>query len=152
MQSLMARLRRFAAFSSGLFRPLRLGVRGIVIDGQGRVLLVRHTYVSGWYLPGGGVEIGESASEALGRELLEETGVEVLGTPVLHGIFFNPKVSRRDHVACYVVRDFRAHPFKPDYEIAEARFFALDGLPETTSPGTCARLAEIGGAPVSATW
>jgi ADP-ribose pyrophosphatase YjhB (NUDIX family) len=99
------------------------------------------------------VEAGESAETALARELSEEAGVELLANPRLQGLFFNPKASCRDHVACYVVRDFRVAPTEPNFEIAEARFFPADALPEDTSPATRARLAEVlKGAPVSELW
>jgi ADP-ribose pyrophosphatase YjhB (NUDIX family) len=152
-----AYLRRFTAQLAerwkGLVCPLRLGVRAVVIDGQERVLLVRHTYVSGWYLPGGGVEAGESAEAALARELSEEAGVELLASPVFHGLYFNAKASARDHVACYVVRDFRIAPVPPNFEIAEARFFAIDALPHDASPATRARLDEVlKNAPISELW
>jgi ADP-ribose pyrophosphatase YjhB (NUDIX family) len=144
---------RLATVAKGILSPLRLGVRGVVLDGDGRVLLVRHTYVSGWYLPGGGVEAGETAAAALARELSEESGVELLGAPRLHGFFFNPKASRRDYVACYVVREFRVTPIGPNFEIVEARFFSTDALPEDTSPATRARLAEVlTGASVPDVW
>ncbi|MFZ0728648.1 MAG: NUDIX domain-containing protein [Methylovirgula sp.] len=134
---------RCPAPARGFLAPRRLGVRGLILDSEGWVLLVRHTYVSGWYLPGGGVEAGESAVGALRRELYEEGGVELLGAPRLHGLFFNPKASRRDYVACYVVRDFRVTPAQPNFEIAEARFFPVNAVPEDTSPATRARLAEV---------
>ncbi len=60
-------------------RPMTLGVRGLVIDRAGRVLLVRHTYVEGYYLPGGGVEGGETLERALTRELVEEANVVMEG-------------------------------------------------------------------------
>lgn len=127
-----------------LSRGLTLGVRGAIIDDDGRVLLIRHTYVAGWHLPGGGVEVGETAHECLVRELAEEAAVELTGPPVLHGLFFNEHVSRRDHVLVYVVRSFRqTSAKKPDREIAEAAFFPMAGLPEGTTRGTRARLTEI---------
>ena len=134
---------RCAARARSFLAPRRLGVRGLILDFGGWVLLVRHTYVSGWYLPGGGVEAGELAVGALRRELYEEGGVELLGAPRLHGLFFNPKASRCDYVACYVVRDFRVTPAQPNFEIAEARFFPVNAVPEDTSPATRARLAEV---------
>ncbi len=85
-------------------RAVTLGVRTLVLGSRG-VFLVRHSYVPGWYLPGGGVDRGESAEAAAVRELREEGGIRCLGRPVLHGFFRN---GRRDHVACYVVRDFEA--------------------------------------------
>src|SRR5919112_1271040 len=62
-------------------RGLTLGVRAAVIDAENRVFLVRHTYVSGWHLPGGGVEAGETAVDALTRELREEACIEIAGEP-----------------------------------------------------------------------
>lgn len=136
-----------------LARPMTLGVRAVVIDDQSRVFLVRHTYVPGWHLPGGGVEPGETLLDALRKELREEANI-VAEDVTLHGMFFNARVSRRDHVAVYVVRKFiQTAPRKPDREIAETGFFALDALPPTTSQGTRSRLAEVfeGLAP-SQTW
>ena len=89
-----------------LRRPMTLGVRGVVIAADESVLLVRHGYVSGWHFPGGGVEPGETCEDALARELGEEARVRLEGPPALHGVFFNGHVSRRDHVAVYVVRAF----------------------------------------------
>ena len=135
-------------------RGLTLGVRGLVIDGAGRILLVKHSYTRGWHLPGGGVEIGETMLQALTRELAEEGNIRLAGMPRLHGIFFNGRVSQRDHVAVYIVDDFeQPGPFRPTAEIAHASFFPLDALPNDTTAGTRARIAEVlGGAPVSPHW
>jgi len=137
-----------------LTRGLTLGVRGLVIDAERRIFLVRHTYVRGWHLPGGGVEPGETLLAALTRELAEEGNIELTGPPVLHGLFYNPRWSRRDHVACFVVQSFRqSAPPAPNREIAAARFFALDELPGDTAVGSRARIAEVlGGMPAAERW
>ena len=125
-------------------RGLTLGVRGVVLDADGRVCLIRHTYAAGWQLPGGGVEAGETLLEALARELHEEGNIELTGQPKLHGVFFHPIYSVRDHVTIYVVREFRQpSPPVPNSEIAAHGFFALDALPAETTKGTRARIAEV---------
>ena len=135
-------------------RGLTLGVRGAAITGDDRIFLVRHTYTPGWHLPGGGVEAGETAVEALVREMREEAALEIVGTPRLHGVFFHRGVSRRDHILVFVAREFEVLAAKePDREIAEAGFFPLDRLPEGTTVATRNRLTEIlGGQTVSANW
>src|SRR5262249_54095795 len=83
-------------------RGMTRGVRALVLDEEGRVFLVKHSYVSGWHLPGGGVEAGETLVEAVARELHEEGNIDVTEPPRLHGMFFNDRDSRRDHVALFV--------------------------------------------------
>jgi 8-oxo-dGTP pyrophosphatase MutT (NUDIX family) len=125
-------------------RGMTLGVRGVVLDGDNRVFLVKHSYVSGWHLPGGGVEVGESFRAALARELIEEGRIELLGEPKLHGVFFNSHVSRRDHVAIYVIRHYRQDRLpEPNREIVGCGFFAADALPADTTAGTRLRIAEV---------
>jgi 8-oxo-dGTP pyrophosphatase MutT (NUDIX family) len=139
-------LRRMAHLYFRLSRPMTLGVRAAILDEERGVFLVRHGYVSGWQMPGGGVEAGETLLEALAREVIEETNIEITGAPRLHGVFLNRFMSRRDHVAVYVARSFRVGPPKPpNREIQEGRFFRLDALPEEITRGTRARLAEIAG-------
>ena len=135
-------------------RGATLGVRGLIIDGRGRVLLVKHTYIDGWHLPGGGVETGETMLAALTRELAEEANIKLTSEPKLHGVFFNKRVSRRDHVALFIVREFRQDaPPRPNHEIIAHGFFAPDALPEGTGRATRARIAEVfGGAAVSELW
>jgi ADP-ribose pyrophosphatase YjhB (NUDIX family) len=134
-------------------RGMTLGVRGVVLDGE-EVFLVKHSYVGGWHLPGGGVDVGESFRDALGRELMEEGRIEMTGAPELHGVFFNRHVSRRDHVAVYVVRQFRQDRLpEPNREIVACGFFNAAALPAGTTEGTRLRIAEVmqGEAPI-ATW
>jgi 8-oxo-dGTP pyrophosphatase MutT (NUDIX family) len=135
-------------------RGMTLGVRGLVVDEAGRVFLIKHSYVGGWHLPGGGVEPGETMLDALIRELAEEGNIEPTAPPMLHGIYFNERVSRRDHVALFVLREFRqtAEP-KPTREIVAHGFFSLDELPNDTTAATRARIVEVlGGAPARERW
>jgi 8-oxo-dGTP pyrophosphatase MutT (NUDIX family) len=135
-------------------RGLTVGARGLVLDREGRVFLIKHTYTDGWHLPGGGVEPGETLLEALTRELREEGNIELAGPPVLFAVYFQPIYSRRDHVAVYVVRDFRqTSPPQPNREIAGHGFFSPDALPADTTAGTRARIAEVlGNKPIAQHW
>ena len=126
----------------------------MLIDGTGRIFLVKHSYVDGWHLPGGGVETGETLLEALTRELAEEGNIRLGAVPQLYGVYFNKRASRRDHVALFIVRDFRqdGNP-KPNYEIIAPGCCPNDALPEDATRATRARVAEVfGGAAVSELW
>ncbi|MBV9347257.1 MAG: NUDIX domain-containing protein [Pseudolabrys sp.] len=148
-------IRRIMHFYWRFSRGATLGVRAVIIDGENRVFLVKHGYVRGWHLPGGGVETGESFLEALKRELREEANIELSARPALHGIVHNEHVSKRDHVAVYVVRDFRivGPPPRDGFEIIDSGFFQLDGLPEDCWMGTRARIEEVlSGKPAAERW
>jgi len=128
-----------------LRRPMTLGVRGLVHDrATNSVFLIRHTYVPGWQLPGGGVEVGETLVEALTRELAEEGNIVLTTPPLLKSMHFNRHSSNRDHVGFYLIENFnQTAPKLPDHEIAEAGFFPLDRLPKDTTPATLRRIAEV---------
>lgn len=147
-------LRRVFHFYFRFARGATLGAVGMVIDGSNRVFLVKHSYVSGWHMPGGGVETGETLLTALTRELSEEGNIVITGKPVLHGMFHNRRISRRDHVALYIVRDFRQDaPPTPNREIVAHGFFPIDALPPDTTRAVRARIAEVfAGVPVSELW
>lgn len=116
------------------------------------MLLVRHTYQRKyWYLPGGGVEKGESFAAAARREVWEETGLR-LGDPRLFSVYFSQREGKNDHVALFVAEDAVGEPKATGSEIAEAAFFPLDALPSDTSPATRRRLAEYRGAPLAEEW
>lgn len=140
----------FKAVSRAVLQPIHrqlrgmtLGTRTAVIDAEGRVLLVRHSYAPGWMMPGGGVERGETLAESALRELREEAGIVAEEPLALHGIFLNDRQFRGDHVACFVLRRFRQEARLASFEIAETGFFARDSLPPDTTSGTRRRLAEI---------
>lgn len=140
------------AAARGMIAPVSLGARAIALDHQGRVLLVRHTYVGGWHLPGGGVDRGETSADALMRELKEEVGLAKSSAPELFGLYLRRAGRWSDHIALYVVRDAELN-FRPNYEIAEIRFADPQSLPDGTSDGTKRRLAEFAGrAPRQSMW
>ena len=147
-------LRHALHFYWRLVRPMTLGVRAALIDPERGVFLVRHGYTPGWHMPGGGGEAGETLAEAMAREVREEGNISIDGALSLHGIFFNRGISRRDHVAVYVVRTFtQTGPRPPDREIVETGFFRMDALPSGITRGTRERLEEIHGErPLSPYW
>lgn len=128
-----------------LRRAMTLGARAMVLDRPaGTVFLIRHTYVPGWHLPGGGVELGQTMEEAVARECLEEGNIVFTAPPVLRSIHLNISATRRDHVGFYVVEGFRqTEPKRPDREVAETGFFRLDRLPEGVTRATRRRIDEV---------
>lgn len=129
-----------------LSRGLTIGVRAIVRSDDGKYLLVRHTYTPGWHFPGGGVEKGDTTEQTLTKELFQETGLKVKGKPVLHGVFHNKDISKRDHVLVYVCEvKSELVSSKKSAEIADVGFFDVDSLPPDTDLGTVQRIREISG-------
>lgn len=137
-------IKKTVTFAALVTRPMSVGVRAMVLDADGRVFMVKHSYLPGWYLPGGGVEPGETAEEAMARELVEEGGI-VAAEARLFGLYLNARVSRRDHVALYVVERFsQGEPPKiPNAEIVAIGFFPVAALPEDTSGATRRRIEEV---------
>ena len=114
---------RVYLFYSRFRRAMTLGVRAAVFDRDDRVFLVRHSYVRGWYMPGGGVEPGEALQEALSRELSEEGGIALTGPPRLFSVYWNARASPRDHVALYVCREWQqAHAAAAEHGNRRQRF------------------------------
>jgi 8-oxo-dGTP pyrophosphatase MutT (NUDIX family) len=122
-----------------VYHPVTLGVRVMLVR-DGEVLLVRHTYRPGWFLPGGGIHRRESLERAARREAHEEAGATAEDMRLL-GIYSNFGDSKSDHVAVYVSTAFTLSG-EHDDEIAEVRWFPLDALPVDVSPGTYDRIAE----------
>jgi 8-oxo-dGTP pyrophosphatase MutT (NUDIX family) len=131
---------------SRLTRGLTLGVRGLVLNERGEVLLIQHTYVRGWYMPGGGVERGETAEAALVRELVEEAGVRATSRPMLLSLHSNHVRFPGDHVLIYRLDDWEPCPATSRGEILEVGWFAPHALPADTTASTRTRIEEaLGG-------
>jgi 8-oxo-dGTP pyrophosphatase MutT (NUDIX family) len=121
------------------FRPRTLGVRVMLIQ-NGGVLLVRQTYLSGWFMPGGGVKRGETLEQAARREVHEEVGAQMKELKLL-GAYTHFGEHKSDHNVLFLCKDFTLSG-KQDKEIAEARFFPLSALPEGLLSGHRRRLEE----------
>lgn len=135
-------------------RGMTLGAQAVVFNEAGDVLLVRHGYRPGWHFPGGGVEWNEALSEALARELYEETLVEVTKPPKLHGMFTNFEQFKGDHIAVFIVEHWQQSKMPtPNAEIKEIGFFPVNALPEGTTSAVPLRIAEIvDGQPTITSW
>lgn len=132
---------------------MTLGVRVIAVDAGGRVLLVRHTYLPGWWLPGGGVDRGETAAAAAVRELREEAGLIAGQAPQLISIHSNEAHFPGDHVLLYRIDAFETGEATSHGEIAETGWFDPLDLPDDMNRGSRVRLAEVfGDAGSSAIW
>lgn len=129
-----------------LTRSMTIGVRAACFDREGRIFLVRHSYIAGWHMPGGGVERHETVEQALEKELREEGNLAISGKPQLFHVYFNNHTSKRDHVVFYRVEVTQTAPRKPDREIVESGFFPIDALPPGTTKATYRRLQELEGA------
>lgn len=124
-----------------LRRPTVDGVRVLALDARGRLLLVRHVYGSGlWMPPSGGLGRGEDPAAAATRELAEETGCTLRGARVL-AICEEDLHGARNHVRL-VLGQAEGEPRPDRREIIAARFFGLDALPEEMSAGYAERVRE----------
>lgn len=124
-----------------LVRPETRGVRAILVNQDRKILLVRHKYQEGWFLPGGQVSRKESDEDALRRELLEELGVETKSRFEELGVYINTYEYKKDTIVVFVVNDFTCNP-KTHFEIEEQKLFDPKMLPKEISPGTFRRIEE----------
>jgi ADP-ribose pyrophosphatase YjhB (NUDIX family) len=138
-------LKRVAHLYWRFSRGLTLGVRAAVLDAEGRVFLIRHTYTPGWHMPGGGVERWETVRQAIAKEIREEGNLELTAPAKLVHVYFNRRTSKRDHVVFFRCEVRQNAPRPRDREIVESGFFPVDALPSGTTSATYRRLKELSG-------
>lgn len=109
-------------------RPALRGCRILAFDGEGRVLLVRHSYGSGkWMPPGGGIGRGESPAIAAQRELREEVGCTI--DPIRAVAVVDERLHGAANTVHILAGPIVGTPVCDHREIVAARFFAPDALP-----------------------
>jgi ADP-ribose pyrophosphatase YjhB (NUDIX family) len=127
--------------AQALISPVAFAACALIVR-DGKVLLVRHSYVPGWLLPGGGVARAEAAEHAVLREMKEEIGLTDCAPPVLFGLY-----SRRTGWATNVIALYRLDDaqftFVPNFEIREIQFADPLNPPDGTPLSVRTRLKEF---------
>lgn len=138
--------------TKALMSPVAFGVNAIVDDGEGKIVLVRHRYMAGLHLPGGGVSAGEPPAKAILRELREELGLKTAAPPEFLALYTRQFGFVTNVVALYLVREARFE-FRPNLEIRAIAHVDPHAPPDDVRPGTRRRLAElVGDAEISPYW
>lgn len=123
-----------SGFRLGLVRVwhdrFTVSAAGLILNDEGKILLLNHVLrpFSGWGLPGGFVDHGESAEAAIGRELMEETGIE-LADLKMHRV----KIVKK-HVEFFFTARAVGEPQVLSREIIELGWFSAEALPKGMSP------------------
>lgn len=123
-----------------LLRKNTLGARILLIKDD-KILLVKHTYMPGWYTVGGGIEPAESPLEAIQRELKEEVGVTLKQPPKLFSIYHSRYEKRDDYIVLYAASE-HVQEVVHSPEILEQKWFSLAALPDDVTPATRRRIDE----------
>ncbi len=137
---------------AGRQRILLPGVRAVVVDDSGSVLLLRRTDVGRWGLPGGSVELGETVVEAMRREVFEETSLTVVDFEPM-GLYSGPdqRLEYPDggRIQCFsvafIVRSWSGTPRADGVEGSELRFFDPEAPPDDLLPMYRATLEDFRG-------
>jgi ADP-ribose pyrophosphatase YjhB (NUDIX family) len=126
-----------------ILRPITVGVRILLVQEQ-KVVLVSHSYQKGWQFPGGGVKWGETLAGAAIREAREEVGAQLLGDPILFGLYTNVSEGKSDHVVLFLSETFVLGQPTDRWEIRRCELFDLNALPPELGAGYRRRLQEYG--------
>lgn len=112
---------------------------GLILNSQGKILLLNHVLrpFSGWGLPGGFVDHGESADAAIRRELMEETGIELAELKIYRTRVLNK------HVEILFTAKAVGEPRVLSREIIELGWFSLDDLPQGMSAAQCSVISDV---------
>lgn len=131
-------------------KPQTLGVKVLVQNERGEILLVKPVYATTWQIPGGGVERYEHPQQAGAREVREETGLTIAESAlVLEDVFISRHEGKSDCVILYSASVRDPHPLADENEIASAEFFSPGALPPNVVDSVRCRLA---GERMSGTW
>jgi ADP-ribose pyrophosphatase YjhB (NUDIX family) len=115
------------------------GARAVIQDEEGHVLFVRRKDDDKWGMPAGALELGESILDCLKREVLEETGLEVVSaTPI--AIYSEPRFAFTNAYGgehqmlaiVFLIDEWRRSLVKNTDETTDAKFFSVDDLPDTS--------------------
>ena len=119
-----------------------------VIDKMGQILLIRRADNGKWAMPGGALEVGETAAEGAVRETLEETGVQCQVTAMI-GVFDSRYADQRRRITFIISLFWRLRFSTDDFakgshkqEILDVAWFAEASLPEEIDPGHVTRIPE----------
>jgi ADP-ribose pyrophosphatase YjhB (NUDIX family) len=114
------------------------GARAIIRNQKGEVLLIRRKDTGRWGMPAGSLELGDSVTDAVKREVLEETGLRVISCRPI-AIYSDPKYSvtypNGDQVQIFamvfIVDEWDGELVRETDETSDIGFFPLDKLPDT---------------------
>jgi ADP-ribose pyrophosphatase YjhB (NUDIX family) len=122
---------RIQVLLSRVIRPLfQVFSVAVIFNADRKVLLVKSTYQRHhpWGLPGGSLEYGETAEEALLREIWEETNLTIEIEK-----FLFVKTWKPDRVGLYYLCRIKDGEFRPSDEVCELDYFSPDNLPDVRS-------------------